>query len=271
MPRPISVTYKVWLTTDALAGAAAEYFAAAVTAAVEARGVARVAISGGTTPRAMFALLADRSKPYFVQMPWERLQLFWVDERCVPPTDKDSNYRMTSEAMLQHVPLPASHIHRIEGELDPEVAAARYEAAIRMEFRMEGAEIPVFDMVLLGMGEDGHTASLFPHTDALNELGRIAVANHVPQKDTWRITLTWPVINRAREVAFLIEGAAKAQVVRDVFLGAYHPEAMPAQLIRPASGRLDLLLDAAAAALLPEAAGEETAAAVSPYVATLEI
>ena len=118
-----------------------------------------------------------------------------------------------------------------------------------------GSGNPMFDLVLLGMGEDGHTASLFPRTDALFELGRIAVANHVPQKDTWRITLTWPVINRAREIAFLIEGAAKAKAVQDVFRGAYDPEAKPAQLIRPVSGRLDLLLDAAAAARLPGTSG----------------
>jgi len=238
-----------------LAAAAAEFFALVVSAEVEARGVARVAISGGTTPRAMFALLADRDSPYFAQVPWDRLHLFWVDERCVPPTDKDSNYCMTKEAMLEHVPLPASQIYRMEGELDPEVAAMRYEAAIRTAFRLEGAEMPVFDLVMLGMGEDGHTASLFPHTEALNELGRIAVANHVPQKETWRITLTWPVINWAREVAFLIEGAAKAAAVRDVFLGAYDPEEKPAQLVRPASGRLDLLLDASAASMLPGPAG----------------
>ena len=255
MPRPVSVSYRVWTTSDALAAGAAEYFASAVSVSVEARGVARVAISGGTTPKAMFMLLADRSAPYFARVPWEKLHLFWVDERCVPPTDKDSNYRMTKEAMLDHVPLPASQIHRMEGELDPGEAAARYEAAIRAEFGLDRSGNPVFDLVLLGMGEDGHTASLFPHTAALNELGRIVVANHVAQKDTWRITLTWTVINRAREVAFLIEGAAKAQVVRDVFCGAYDPEAKPSQLIRPASGRLDLLLDAAAAEMLPEPAG----------------
>ena len=255
MPRPVSVTYRVWLTPDALAAAAAEYFAAAVSAAVEARGVARVAISGGTTPKAMFALLADRSAPYFARVPWEKLHLFWVDERCVPPADKDSNYGMTKQAMLDHVPLPASHIHRMEGELEPGEAAARYDAAVREEFGLDRSESPVFDLVLLGMGEDGHTASLFPLTDALFELGRIAVANHVAQKDTWRITMTWPVIDRARQVAFLIEGAAKAQVVRDVFIGAYDPEGKPAQLIRPASGRLDLLLDAAAAEMLPEPTG----------------
>ena len=166
---------------------------------------------------------------------------------------------MTNEAMLSHVPLPAAQIHRMEGELDPEVAASRYEAEIRTAFRLEGAETPVFDLVLLGMGDDGHTASLFPHTDALNEMGRLVVANHVPQKDAWRITLTWPVIDRGREVAFLIEGEAKAQVVADVFLGAYDPESKPSQLIRPASGRLTLLLDAAAASKLPVPAGPDAA------------
>jgi 6-phosphogluconolactonase len=222
---------------------------------VEARGVARIAVSGGGTPKAMFALLADQSAPYFARVPWERLELFWVDERCVPPTDKDSNYRMTNEAMLAKVPLPEEQIHRMEGELEPEVAAARYEAAIRTAFRLEGAETPVFDLVLLGMGDDGHTASLFPHTEALHELGRLVVANHVPQKETWRVTLTWPVIDRGRAVAFLIEGAGKADILRDVLLGEYDPESKPSQLIRPASGELTFLLDAAAAAKLPEAGG----------------
>jgi 6-phosphogluconolactonase len=242
-----------------------------VSAAVEARGVARVAISGGTTPKKLFALLADGSKPYFAQVPWERLHLFWVDERCVPPTNAESNYHMTEEAMLAKVPLPAAQIHRMEGELDPEDAAARYEATIRVAFGLDHSGNPVFDLVLLGMGADGHTASLFPHTDAIHELGRIAVANSVPQKGVWRITLTWPVINQGREVAFLIEGAAKAHVVQDVFLGAYDPEAKPAQLIRPASGRLNLLLDAAAASKLPRPAGTEADGAGSSYVATLEI
>ena len=109
--------------------------------------------------------------------------------------DPESNYGMTKEAMLDHVPLPESEIHRMEGELDPEEAASRYEAEIRTAFKLEGAETPTFDLILLGHGDDGHTASLFPHTEALNEMARIVVANHVPQKDTWRITLTWPVIN----------------------------------------------------------------------------
>ncbi len=217
--------------------------------------MARIAISGGSTPKSMFAFLSDPAKPYFEAMPWDKLQLFWVDERCVPPTDKDSNYRMTSEAMLAQVPLPGEQVFRMEGELDPEAAASRYEATIRNAFRLEGAETPVFDLVFLGMGDDGHTASLFPHTEALHEMSRIVVANHVPQKDTWRISLTWPVINRGRAVAFLIEGEAKAQVIHDVFLGPYDPESKPSQLIRPATGKLTLLLDAAAASKLPVPAG----------------
>jgi 6-phosphogluconolactonase len=226
-------------------------FASVVAAAVKARGLARVAISGGGTPKVMFGLLADRSRPYFAEVPWEKLQLFWVDERCVSPTDAESNYRMTQEAMLAHVPLSAGQVFRMEGELDPEVAASRYEATIRNAFKLEGAETPTFDLVLLGMGDDGHTASLFPHTEALNEMSRIVVANHVPQKDTWRISLTWPVINRGREVVFLIEGGAKAQILADVLLGAYDPESKPSQLIRPANGRLTLLLDVGAASKLP--------------------
>jgi 6-phosphogluconolactonase len=258
--RAVLVTYRISASADELAGVAAEMFASVAAGAVNARGVARVAISGGNTPKAMFALLADRGQPYFARVPWEKLHLFWVDERCVPPTHEESNYRITNEAMLAHVPLPPAQVYRMEGELDPEVAASRYEATIRNAFRLEGAETPTFDLVLLGMGDDGHTASLFPHTEALHEMARLAVANHVPQKDAWRITLTWPVINRGREVAFLIEGEGKAQVVHDVFLGPYDPESKPSQLIRPASGKLTLLLDRAAASKLPVPSGGGSAA-----------
>ncbi|HZY62217.1 MAG TPA: 6-phosphogluconolactonase [Edaphobacter sp.] len=251
MPRPVIVTYRIAQTPAAVAQAAAQLFADAAGNAVKSRGRARIAISGGTTPKAMFALLADPAQPFVKQVPWEKLDLFWVDERCVPPTSSDSNYRMTNEALLSKVPLPPENIHRMEGELDPEAAAARYESTIRNTFRLEGAETPTFDLILLGMGDDGHTASLFPHTEAINNLTSIVTANHVPQKDTWRITLTWPVINQGREVAFLIEGAAKAQVLHDVLLGPYQPDTLPSQIIRPASGRLTLLLDTAAASKLP--------------------
>jgi 6-phosphogluconolactonase len=263
MPRTVTVTYRVSPTTDELAAVAAGFFAMVVSGAVQARGLARVAISGGSTPKRMFAMLADESQPYFSAVPWDKLQLFWVDERCVPPTDGESNYRMTNEAMLAHVPLPAEQVFRMEGELDPEIAASRYEATIRNAFKLEGAETPTFDLVLLGMGDDGHTASLFPHTDALNEMARIVIANHVLQKDAWRITLTWPVIDQAREVAFLVQGDDKAPVLRDVFLGTYDPEAKPSQLIRPSNGRVTLFLDTAAAAQLP-ATGPEA-------MATLEV
>src|SRR5450432_689615 len=163
MPRAVKVTYRVWPTAAEVAVGAAELFTSSAIAAAQAHGVARIAISGGGTPKAMFALLADRGQPYFAQVPWDKLQLFWVDERCVPPTHEESNYRMTNEAMLAHVPLPATQVFRMEGELDPEVAASRYEATIRNAFKLEGAETPTFDLVLLGMGDDGHTASLFPH------------------------------------------------------------------------------------------------------------
>ena len=260
MPRSVEITLRVAATAAQVAERSAEMFSQAVRGAVEARGVARVAVSGGSTPKAMFELLADASAPFLSAIPWAQLQLFWVDERCVPPTDKESNFLMTKTAMLDRVPLPAENVHRMEGELDPEEAASRYEAEIRNAFRLEGAETPTFDLVLLGLGPDGHTASLFPHTAGLDEMSGIVIANHVPQKDVWRITLTWPVITQGREVAFLIEGAEKAGMVRTVFAGTYDPEMLPAQLIRPASGKLTLLLDSAAAAELPgpPAVGDST-------------
>lgn len=251
MAKITRVTCQVADDAERLSARAAEFITSAVEQAIAARGVARIAISGGNTPRRTFELLADASHPYLKRIDWPRLLLFWVDERCVPPDNPDSNYRMTREALLSKVPITEDNIVRIEGELDPEVAASRYESAIRNRFRLEGAELPRFDLIALGMGDDGHTASLFPHTPALEEFMRLAVANHVQQKDAWRVTLTWPVINRADKVFFLIEGAAKAAVLRDVLYGPYQPEVWPSQLIRPESGELTMLLDASAAAQLP--------------------
>ena len=252
MPRKLKIKYYVEANPAALARRAAQYFLEMASEAVQARGRARIAISGGSTPKTTFALLADRNEPWRAHMPWDALDLYWVDERCVPPDHADSNYRMTREAMLDHVPLKPEQIHRIEGELDPEAAAAHYESELRNSFRLEGAETPRFDLVALGMGPDGHTASLFPHTDAIHELSRLSIANHVPQqKDSWRITLTWPVINHASSVFFLIAGSDKAAVLNEVLTGARNPERLPSQLIWPASGILTLMLDKAAAALLP--------------------
>lgn len=271
MPGPVTVTYDIYSTSAAVALAAARLFADAAANAVSRRGTARVAISGGTTPKAMFALLADPAQPFATGVDWAKLQLFWVDERCVPPTDADSNYRMTDEALLSKVSLPAENVHRMEGELPPEEAAARYESTLRNTLRLEGAETPVFDLVLLGMGEDGHTASLFPHTAGLHELSRLVIANHVAAKDAWRVSLTSPVINAAREVSFLIEGASKAAVLAEVLAGPRDPERLPSQMIRPASGALRFLLDEAAAAKLPLAGNALTGPEGSHKVGTLEL
>ena len=257
MPRKLRIEYSVVPDAKALAARAAEQFTQVAEKAAATRGQARIAISGGSTPKATFQLLADPSQPWRARMPWEKLELFWVDERCVPPDHADSNYRMTREAMLDKVPLKPEQIHRMEGELDPQVAASRYESLLRNTFRLEGAESPRFDLVQLGMGPDGHTASLFPHTAAIDEMSRLVVANHVPQqKESWRLTLTWPVINHASSIFFLIGGADKAALVKEVFTGPHDPERLPSQLIWPASGILTLILDEAAAALLPATDGE---------------
>jgi 6-phosphogluconolactonase len=252
MPKSIHVEYRVFPSQDILSRAAAQHLADQIAEAVSARGAARIAISGGNTPKSVFPLLADPNLPFRAAIPWDRLWIFWVDDRCVPPTHPDSNFRWASELLLSKVPLPPDHAIRIEGELDPEEAAARYESAIRGHFRLEGAEIPIFDVVQLGMGDDGHTASLFPHTEGLHEMGRVAIANHVPQQtQSWRVTLTWPVINAARHVFFLIDGDKKADPVGRVLQGPYDPETLPSQLIQPRDGRLLFYLDRAAAAHLP--------------------
>jgi 6-phosphogluconolactonase len=251
MARPVKITYQVWPTAQEMALASARLFAEKVRQAVATRGVARVAISGGSTPQATFKLLADPAGPFAASVPWDKLQLFWVDERCVGPDDPESNYGVAKKLLLSKVPIPAENVFRMEGELEPEVAASRYESTLRNVMKLEGAETPAFDLLTLGMGPDGHTASLFPHTEGLNELGRLVIANHVPQKDVWRVSLTWPVINHAAEVVFEVEGTSKTDVLAEVLTGPRDPERLPSQLIRPANGKLLFLLDEAAAAKLP--------------------
>lgn len=250
MARKCVAEYLVYDTPERVATAAAELFARRTQEAAAERGVARIAISGGTTPKRMLALLAG--EPFRSQVSWDKLYLYWVDERCVAPDSEDSNYRMTNEQLLSKVPLAADHIFRMEGELDPEEGASKYEAALRNSFKLEGAQAPAFDLILLGMGDDGHTASLFPHSDGINEMGRLVIANHVNNKNAWRITLTWPVINQGRDVVFLIEGAAKADRLHEVLMGDYDPVRLPSQLIRPDSGKVHLLLDAEAGRRLPK-------------------
>jgi 6-phosphogluconolactonase len=271
MPAPVVVTYTVWPTPQEVALAAARLFTQVASESAVSRGVARIAISGGNTPNLMFDLLADPNQPFASEIPWNRLELYWVDERCVPPSDPESNFRSAREHFLSKVPLAPERIFRMEGELDPEEAANRYESTLRNAMKLEGAESPAFDLILLGMGDDGHTASLFPHTAALHELGRLVVANHVLQKQTWRITLTWPVINQGRNVCFLIEGAGKASILAEVLTGPRDVERLPSQLIRPSSGKLRFLLDEAAAAKLPVPPNTLTTAEGSHKVGTLEL
>jgi len=254
--RKLKIKFYVEPDPAALARRAAQYFVEMAGESVADRGRARIAISGGSTPKAAFQLLADPDQPWRWRMPWEQLDLYWVDERTVPPDHLESNYRMTREALLDQVPLKPEQIHRMEGELDPEVAADRYESELRNSFRLEGAQCPRFDLVALGMGEDGHTASLFPRTQAIHEISRLVTANHVPQKDAWRITLTWPVIDHASSVFFLIAGADKAMIIKEVLTGPHDPERLPSQLIWPAGGILTLFLDKAAARFLPATDGE---------------
>ena len=258
MPKTIQVQYTVKENSEAMSLAAADWIASTVESAIRTRGTARIAISGGNTPKRTFELLADPAQPFLKRIDWSRLLIFWVDERCVPPDSPDSNYRLAHETLLSKVPLPEENVVRIEGELDPEEAAARYESALRNRFRLEGAELPRFDLIVLGLGDNGHTASLFPDSTALHSMMRLAVAVEVEAKNPWRVTLTWPVINHAGKIFFLIQDTSKAEVLKQVLLGPYQPETLPAQLIRPESGELSLLLDRAAAAKLPPPAADGT-------------
>lgn len=251
MPQNLKVVYYVEPDSRALTERAAWYFVEAIERAAAKRGRARIAISGGGAPKPVFEALADPAQSWRARMPWDKLEIFWVDERCVPPDDPNSNYNMARKAMLDRAPLAPAQVHRMEGELEPEAAAARYESGLRSTFRLEGAEMPRFDLIQLGLGANGHTASLFPHSAALHESGRLAVANLTDAEQPWRLTLTAPVINRGADVFFLVSDRDKAQVLKDVFLGPRDPERLPSQLIRPASGILTLLLDKAAAAQLP--------------------
>jgi 6-phosphogluconolactonase len=187
---------------------------------------------------------------------WDRVEVFWGDERCVPPTHADSNYRMAKETLLEVVPIPAGRVHRMTAEsADPAAAAAAYEAEIaRVLGGSPGGAPPALDLVLLGMGADGHTASLFPHTAALGERQRWVVANHVPKLGANRVTMTWPILNRAAHVFFLVVGGDKATVLREVLEGPPDVGRLPSQGIRPETGRLLWICDRSAASALTTAA-----------------
>lgn len=234
----------VFQDAGAAARAGAERFLAAAREAVEARGRFTVALSGGETPRAMYALLA--AEPHASAIPWENVHVCWGDERAVPPHHPRSNYRMAWETFLSNVPIPASNVHRIRGELPARRAASEYARDLVALF--EGA--PRFDLIHLGLGDDAHTASLFPFSPALLERRALASATHQPGTFEPRVTLTFPVLNAARTPEFLVLSAKKAPVVQRVLQGALDPVHYPAQAIRPAGPPAVWLLDTAAAAAL---------------------
>ena len=212
---------------------------------IAAQGRFTIALSGGSTPRALYVLLA--SKEYRARIEWDRALVFWSDERCVPPHDADSNYHLAHETLLSKVPVPSGSVHRVMGEADPEHAAMLYEQIIRREVP-SADDIPAFDLILLGMGLDGHTASLFPGTMALRETHRLVAANYVPQLNAHRITFTMPLVNAAANAMFLVAGGDKADALRAVLEGEFQPDALPAQMVRPGSGQLAWLIDRAAGA-----------------------
>lgn len=241
---------RVLADSAALTRAAAELFVAQARAAIDARGRFSVALSGGSTPRSLYVLLATESVLRNA-VDWSAVELFWGDERHVPPDHAESNYRMVREALLDHVPVPHRNVHRIAGErTDAADAAREYQSELERSFSLDEGEAPVFDLVLLGLGADAHTASLFPGTDALSERKRLVIANWVPQAGVFRITLTAPVLNAGRMVVFLVAGADKSQAVAQVLQADRDPLRIPAQLIDPGTGRLVWLIDQAAAALV---------------------
>ncbi len=230
---------------DHLARRAAAEWVRTADEAITRTGRFAVALSGGNTPRALYAKLAGEE--FRARIAWERWHFFWGDERSVPPDHPDSNYRTAFEALLSRVPVPPANIHRIETERGPAEAAAAYETALRDFFAVPRGGFSRFDLILLGIGEEGHTASLFPGSAALEESERLVVAVYVEKLSTDRITLTLPALNSAAEVAFLVSGKSKAEVVKRTLRDGAD---LPAARVAPADGRLLWFLDKEAASFL---------------------
>lgn len=234
-----------------LARAVAHHVVACARTAIAARGRCLLALAGGSTPRAAYALLA--SPEFAHQIDWARVHVLWGDERCVPPDDPRSNYRMAREALLDRVPIPSGNIHRIQGEAEPSAVAARYELLLRALLGSSGPDaLPSAgpDLVLLGLGDDGHTASLFPGSAAVHERVRWVAADFIDAVGTWRVTLTPVIINAVHNVSFVVSGTSKAERLHEVLEGPRLPERLPAQVIEPTCGHLTWFVDELAAALL---------------------
>lgn len=216
---------------------------------IQASGHFSAALAGGSTPKRLYELLA--SKPYRSRIPWQSVYLFWGDERCVPPDHPESNFRMAHEALLSSVPIPQTNIHRIPVDrVDPEQAARLYERTLRTFFRLSAEAWPEFDLILLGLGGDGHVASLLPNSPALRESRRLVVATTSGHPDLPRVTLTLPVLNHARHLMWLVAGPEKASMVRAVLERGDRPEEVPAGRVKSTGGKIFWFLDRAAAGLL---------------------
>jgi 6-phosphogluconolactonase len=233
----------------AIAKRAAEEFIKSANAAAKAKGAFSVSLAGGSTPKALYALLV--SDALREQLPWDKIQLFFGDERHVKPTHPDSNFRMATEAMISKAPLRVEQVHRIKAENpDAKQAALEYEQELRSHFNLADGQAPPFDLVLLGMGNEGHTLSLFPGTKALRDNGHLVMRNWVGKLLCDRVTLTAPAVNNAAQVIFMVAGADKTLALKAVLEGPREPEQLPAQLINPKNGRLLWLVDSAAGGIL---------------------
>ncbi|MBN2054731.1 6-phosphogluconolactonase [bacterium] len=251
----MSVMMRIARNPDELAAGAAEFVVRCAGQAMAEHGCFTIALAGGATPRLAYGLLAR--EPMAGRMPWEHVHVFWSDERNVPPDHPDSNYLMAHAALLSLVPIPTANIHRMPGEAKPEEAARHYHDEVLTFFfdrklltAGDGRRRPRFDLILLGLGSDGHTASLFPGSSAIEERDRLVVAWYVDSLEAWRITFTPWLINGAARICFLVAGERKAAVLKTVLEGPRRPMELPAQAVRPVHGNLFWLLDEAAAALL---------------------
>jgi 6-phosphogluconolactonase len=239
-------------TPQDLFQAAAEEVIRSATDAVAQRGLFTIALSGGSTPRNLYTLIAANAS---ATLPWSQMFFFWGDERHVAPDNPDSNYRMAKEALLSKVPVPPANIFPVPAENpDATQAAEIYEQTLRRFFAVAPGEFPRFDLILLGMGPDGHTASLFPETPALQEKSRLVVANGVEKLGSSRITFTLPLLNAARRVAFLVSGTDKAAALHEVLEGNAPAEKYPSRLVQPREGKVTWFVDRAAASELSAAA-----------------
>ena len=241
---------RILTNIDAIAKRAAQDFVQSATQAVSEKGSFTVALSGGSTPKALYSLLAGDAA-LRSQLPWDKMYLYFGDERSVGPDHPDSNFRMATETMLSKVPIKPEQVFRIKGEYkDTEKAAQEYEQVLRTSFKIAEGQFPRFDLVFLGIGNEGHTASLFPGTKALHETKRLVVRNWVGKLYTNRVTLTAPAINNAARVVFMVTGADKALSLKGILEGPYEPDQLPAQIIQPPNGKLLWLVDTVAGGML---------------------